>query len=368
MDKLTYERKSPVMKNTNPAFKNAFTLVELLVVIAIIGVLIALLLPAVQAAREAARRTQCTNNMKQIALAVHNHESSKEVLPAAMTAEIPKGYTFPPTAYLQLPYLWSWSALAELSPYLEQTNIYQSMDLKEPTFDPSTFQITAPNREAVGATVKSFLCPSDNQKPVTASVYGVNEPGPTNYVFCTGTGTKRGNDDFLGSLWRTDGPFTAREKLPFSAIVDGTSNTIMLSESTLGTGDEGTSNDPDDYRTNYAYAGSVSAISDPPCATVTQWNVDYRRGFTWATGEYRCASYNHYYLPNERVYDCIANNNDYASEEGATSFGLRAARSWHTAGVITALLDGSARLVSDNVSSTIWRAYSTRDNGEAVSF
>lgn len=310
---------------------------------------------------------QCTNNQRQIALATHNHESTKGVLPATLAAEIPKGYTFPAGALMRLPYLWSWSALAELSPFLEQTSIYNSMDLEQPTFDPATFQITTPNMAAVGTTVKGFLCPSDLQTPVTASIYGVDDPGPTNYVFCTGTGEAYNNAP-LGSLWNTNGPFMAQKKQPLAAITDGTSNTIMLSESTLGTGEEGTSTDPDDYRTNYAYAGSVAKLTIEDCESATQWNVDYRRGFTWATGEYRCASYNHYFLPNEKVYDCIANNSDYVTEEGATSMGLRAARSWHSGGVNVALLDGSSRFVSNTVALNVWRAYATRDNGETLSF
>ena len=241
------------------------------------------------------------------------------------------------------------------------------MDLQQPTFDPQTFQIMPPNREAVAITVNTFLCPSDLRQPVTASVYGVDNPGPTNYAFCTGTGEAYGSAP-LGSLWNTNGPFMARKKHSLSAITDGTSNTVMISESTLGTGAEGTSTDPKDHRTNYAYAGSVTALTESACESAMQWNVDYRRGFTWATGEYRCAAYNHFYTPNAKVYDCIANNGNYVTEEGATSFGLRAARSWHTGGVNAALLDGSVRFVSETVALNIWRAYATRNGGEAASF
>jgi prepilin-type N-terminal cleavage/methylation domain-containing protein len=152
--------------------RHAFTLVELLVVIAIIGMLIALLLPAVQAAREAARRMQCTNNLKQLGLAVHNHENVHNVMPAAFSATIPPGYEPPiPIPLDQIPsYFWSWSALAELSPFLEQTSIYDTMDLKQPTFDlmglmTGSFPITEANRQAFGTTVGLFLCPSDGKHP-----------------------------------------------------------------------------------------------------------------------------------------------------------------------------------------------------------
>src|SRR5207302_10774527 len=99
--------------------RRAFTLIELLVVIAIIAVLIGLLLPAVQKVREAAARSSCQNNLKQIALALHNYEGGRTTLPPAF-----RGEGSPP-------YFDSWSALAELNPYLEQTNIYNRMDLTQ---------------------------------------------------------------------------------------------------------------------------------------------------------------------------------------------------------------------------------------------
>ncbi len=346
----------------------AFTLVELLVVIAIIGVLIALLLPAVQAARESARRTQCINNQKQIALAVHNHESSKGELPAAMTATVPPGYTAPTGAMFgALPYFWSWSALVELSPFLEQAGIYNTMNLREPTFDPLTFQITSSALEAVGTTIPSFLCPSDNRR-ASDNAYGVDNPGPGNYAFCTGTGEAY-NDSPVGSLWNTNGPFMAKVRQPLAAITDGTSNTVMLSESLLGEGDENVASSaigsPD---ARIHYANREDGGVDELCTGYTKINGEKRRGFTWITGEYRCGSYNHYYTPNTKTLDCIANDMNFASEGALTSLGLRAARSKHPMVVIVALLDGSARIVSENITLSMWRAYATREGNEVVTF
>ena len=346
--------------------KYAFTLVELLVVIAIIGILIALLLPAVQAAREAARRLWCTNNLKQLGLAVHNHESAYRVMPAAFTGTVPSEFAW----YGIPPYLWSWSALAELSPFLEQTNIYNTMNLRLPTFDFTDipdFPITQPNRPAVATTVGLFLCPSDARQPVTGNAYGVDNPGPTNYVFCIGSGTTRGGAPF-GRLWNTDGAFMAKNRQSFSAITDGLSNTCLASESTLGVGATSTTTKPTGkaYRYHYAYAGyGAFSLTESLCEGATQWNFEFPRGFTWATGEYRCASYNHYMTPNSTMMDCIAN--DIAPGEGQySSMGFRAARSWHTGGVGTLFGDGSVQFMSDTISLDVWRAVATRNGGEVV--
>jgi prepilin-type N-terminal cleavage/methylation domain-containing protein/prepilin-type processing-associated H-X9-DG protein len=334
--------------------RRGFTLIELLVVIAIIAVLIGLLLPAVQKVREAAARISCTNNLHQLGLAMHNYAGDMGRLPPAYRTTVPPAYAgFPP-------YFFSWSALAELNPYLEQTNIYKQMDLTQPIYMPPTYNISPANQFAVQQVVKLFLCPSDRMQPVSAA-YGVPTLGPTNYAVCVGSGTTNGGPPF-GSPINSDGIFMAGTGLRITDITDGTSNTAMMSESLLGDGPENASGPiPASPQTVYAYTGFGTPLSDAACASATQWNVSNRRGFMWATGEMRCGSYNHYYPPNAAQYDCVTN--DLTTY---TAMAFRAARSRHPGGVNVLLGDGSVHFVPQSVSLTTWRALATRSGGEVL--
>jgi prepilin-type N-terminal cleavage/methylation domain-containing protein len=142
--------------------QGAFTLIELLVVIAIIGVLVALLLPAVQKVREAAGRTTCINHLRQINIALQHYHDRIGNFPSNMQ---PKSW--PPDPGLP-PYFFSWSVLTELTPYLEQNNVYQSMDLTYPLYVKgfAGFVVSEPNKLAAGQLIRVFLCPSDKMEPV----------------------------------------------------------------------------------------------------------------------------------------------------------------------------------------------------------
>ena len=335
----------------------AFTLIELLVVIAIIAVLIGLLLPAVQKVREAAARAQCQNNLKQLGLAMHNYEGAIGHLPSAFRSTVPPAWKGLP------PYFFSWSALAELNPFLEQTNIYNTMDLTQPIYVPPNFNISLANQFAVQQIVKLFLCPSDKAQPVSVA-YGEPVIGPTNYAVNVGTGTTNGGPPF-GSPLNSDGMFTSGTGFRITDVTDGSSNTAMMSESLLGDGPESVSGPmpsvPSAVQMVYAYTGFGTPLNDATCASATQWNVSNRRGFMWATGEMRCGSYNHYYTPNAPIYDCVTN--DLTT---ITAFAFRAARSRHTGGVNVLFGDGGVRYINQGISLTTWRAMATRSGGEVL--
>jgi prepilin-type N-terminal cleavage/methylation domain-containing protein/prepilin-type processing-associated H-X9-DG protein len=342
--------------------RGAFTLIELLVVIAIIAILIGLLIPAVQKVREAAQRMSCQNNLKQLGLAMHNYESGRGFFPSAFLGNsgLPayKGYP---------DYFFSWSALAQLNPYLEQTAIYNSMDLTQPIYDPTNgYNITKANQFAVEQLVNTFLCPADQGAPVATNPltdYGVPTMGPTNYAVCVGTGTTNGGAPY-GSPLNSDGMFMGINPLPAAAIADGLSNTAMMSESLLGQGTENvqkttTPPPPGTPQYVYAYVGFGTPISTSACQSATTWNGSQLRGFTWASGEMRCASYNHFYTPNAKTFDCI--NNDGTT---ITAFGWRGARSKHPGGVNLLLGDGSVHFINDGINPQVWTALATRAGGE----
>jgi prepilin-type N-terminal cleavage/methylation domain-containing protein len=321
----------------------AFSLVELLVVIAIIGLLAALLLPAIQSAREAARRMKCESNMRQIGIAAHNHHASMNKFPPGSVAkEFPAAPFHPWTFY-------RWSTLAMLSPYLENTAAFNALDLSKPLYNTS-YGVTLENREGAMAWVSLFLCPSDQPMRLRPAF------GPTNYAVCTGSGTEG------GTPIDSDGMFFVNSETSFSSMIDGSSHTAMVSESVLGSTDLTNK----DVRKAYKFHFSTPT-TEAACRASNVWNVSDPRGFAWVNGEFRCTLYNHYYTPNSKLPDCISPKMFGTPDSMFTPFGWRAARSWHVGGVNVLMGDGSMRFTSDSVYEDIWRAISTRGGGEVVS-
>jgi prepilin-type N-terminal cleavage/methylation domain-containing protein/prepilin-type processing-associated H-X9-DG protein len=360
--------------------RRGFTLIELLVVIAIIAVLIALLLPAVQAAREAARRIQCTNNLKQIGIALHNYHSA--------VGTFPVGFLYPKpspggTNAQGIPDLhWRWSVLAQLSPYMEQSAVYNAVNFNWPIAPgpgasgpfagyPAWKPFPA-NTTAMATKVNFFLCPSDGAIGQATLPDGSNTFGASNYHFCTGDGQPgSGNVGDAGNPGRgalqADGAFILGPPQSMATITDGSSNTIAASEQLIGpasgsqTTIAGAGLPSGDVRRLAAYV-TTSPLPDDSVngcnGMVAGWRLD--KGYAWWDGDYRSSLYNHYLVPNSKLYDCWQSSPPHDPA-------IKAARSNHPGGVNILFCDGHVQFAKDSVNLITWRGLATRNGGEVIS-
>jgi prepilin-type N-terminal cleavage/methylation domain-containing protein/prepilin-type processing-associated H-X9-DG protein len=322
-----------------------FTLIELLVVIAIVGILVALLLPAVQYARESARRASCLNKLKQLGLAAHNFHDSRQTFPIGSTSQ--QWAANPTNAWT----FYRWSSLAYLLPYLEDTTVRNAIDLTTPLYG-LNYALTPQNAAGVAMSPAEFLCPSDHGSVITAGF------GPTNYAGCNGTGLNG------GTPIATDGIFYVNSATKLSQIVDGSSKTALYSESRLSNSPPNNAA-PYDPRVDYHFL-IAAPLTDSLCASAISWNYTDGRGFSWADGEFRCAMYNHYQTPNSSVFDCMGVTLFGGTQMEYTPYGWRAARSNHPGGVNVAFADGGVHFVTDDIALAVWQAYATRAGNENV--
>jgi len=331
------------------SWRSGFTLIELLVVIAIISVLIALLLPAVQSAREAARRIQCTNNLKQIGLAMHNYESVAGAFP--MVGVIAPGAPNP----------WvGWSGHARILPLLEQGPMFSSINFTLPYTMPDNYTVAS-------QAISSFLCPSEvNNQPTPASSFFNTPKGITSYGLNMG--------DWY--VYQTGGPPTRGAFAPnisrrFANFTDGTSNTMLASENKV-------------RQPCYICFAGLSQINNPavvPDPNANPFTVAPEYGgscgavaqshTSWVDGDAQETGVTTAWPPNKQILGTMGEGDlDLTGTPffgGGPTFAAITARSFHPGGVNTLRADGSVGFIKSSIAGATWRALGTIAGGEVIS-
>jgi prepilin-type N-terminal cleavage/methylation domain-containing protein len=317
-----------VLNHRFRSMTKGFTLVELLVVIAIIGILVGLLLPSVQAAREAARRMQCSNNLKQIGLALHNYESAYQMLPSGRSVR-------------------GLSPHASILPFLEQASAQELVDYSSVWNSPS-------NVKASQTFIPGFNCPSDSQFAAP------NGWATTTYRANQGSGILYGLPPTLTTdpnygYPEPNGIFYFTKMKRFRDILDGLANTAAFSEHGQGDFSNAISSPTDTFWPMTNPTTPDEAYQQ--CEAIDAKNLMYQRvsdvGAPWIQGYHSTTSYFHVAPPNKR--SCM-----FPPGRIQTT-----AKSSHEGGVMLCRCDGSVVFVTENVDLKIWRAAGTRDGSES---
>jgi prepilin-type N-terminal cleavage/methylation domain-containing protein/prepilin-type processing-associated H-X9-DG protein len=334
----------------NPRVRRGFTLIELLVVIAIIAVLIALLLPAVQMAREAARRSQCLNNLKQIGLALSNYHSAQDRFPMATTL----AYSDPGVQTN-----WgTWSCHALLLPYLDNQPLWAASNFMWNNWYDVGYAV---NSTVFNTRLNTFLCPSDGKSgPANTNNYMGSMGAATNPWTLTGSGL-----------------FSNQTCSSYSNLRDGSSSTIAFSESLVSDALHSVA-----YRDGVASGGGAAGLTDLAGANVTGIMTDLQtctqlwqskqsipgsedKGYRWAAGSPGVTLFNTIVPPNSQEYqwagcrlDCAGCGMEFGQYENATSN--------HSGGVNVLFCDGSVTFVKSGVAMRVWWALGTTSASDVV--
>lgn len=323
------------------------TLVELMVVLGIIGILLGLLLPAVQGARESARRAQCANNLGQLIRACHAFEAGHG--------------GFPPAYQWGRPYVIGevktrlFTTQCLLLPYLDQATLYQSINFDLPSG--SSVWIEQFQSTAAAHRVQVFLCPSDPRR-LAGSL------GPNTYRACTGLGDRTpGGFGAMNAasegLFAPDMGFDPPRGVRLGEVRDGLSQTLAFSEKPIGSGTQATYHP---FRDWSMYRGGDPLSPDEwmtACSGLAEIDPRLDAGLSWMIPD---ATATHFFAsapPNARVVDC-------GNPGLGLGVGIFAARSYHPGGVNAAMADGAVRWFGSGTAVRVWRALGTRAGGEVI--
>lgn len=327
----------------------AFTLVELLVVIGIVAILLALLLPAVQQARESARRTQCRNNLKQIVLALHNYEQSNR--------RFPPGSVFSAEA--------SWSVHGRLLPFLDQGNSYAQIHLDQLWCDPINL-MTGVQKQFI----PTYSCPSDpNAGTLFLADADEGPVMPTNYGYNFGSWFVFDPRSGSGS----DGCFFPNSSVGVNSISDGMSNTLACAEvksyqpffyNTLNPGPTPPAR-PDELAQWAAAAVFHLGADLQENSGHNEWceGAVHETGFTTVFAPNTRVNYHH---SDSRMYDVDYNSRYEGSSLTQPTYAAITSRSYHSGCVHAALMDGSVRSISNTIALDVWRALGTIQGSEVM--